>query len=420
MYYNKLVIFIFMTLCALSFPSAHAGELTRLLPEAPAGFESAREPRMRTLTSGAERAMLSYFKDNRPRPPGGLRLWITDVGAMAPDVLQGFQSRVTAGKLERYEWQGLPLFTERVEMRNDQYLDAFLPAGRLVVWLRVTRDNDEGELDVGDIKPVLADIGAEALRTYGDGTEPPRVLYDPFARVEPQPPLDAATLASFLPAEAGGAARDDVRQKASGYGKKARAMASATYGDGAAITIVDRGGIPTGLLPLLRDAVRKGTLDETRLAGQPLFVRTGPGELPRGIDVPGALVVTGERFLVQVETPGDEPEPAQARALAAAVDLRGLVALRKSLVDRDTFRERFSACEPANVVTAPAYNAGYRYEILGPVDGGCQVRGQYTLSPNSALVGPTMTCLWDNSRPFDEVVDNIDACDGPLRQQLTD
>ncbi|MDO8861541.1 hypothetical protein Q6D67_07490 [Haliea sp. E1-2-M8] len=411
--HNKLFVFICAALCSLSVSAVHAAELTALLPKSAAGFETEREPRLRTLTSGAERAMLSYYGE-----PGSLRLWITDVGAVAPDVVQGFQSRVAAGDLERHEWQGLPLFTETTKMRRDQFLDAFLPAGRLVVWLRLTRDNEKGDLSADDVMPVLEVLGAETLRSYGTGTEPLRVLYDPFARVEPQPPVDAATLASFLPAEAAGTPRGEVEQKASGYGKKARAMATAGYGDGAAIIIVDQGGIPTGLLPLLREAVHKGTLAEDTLASQPLFVRIGPGDLPRGIEVPGALVVTEERFLVMADTPGDEPQTAQSRALAAAVDLKGLAALRKSLVDRDTFRERFRTCEPANFVTAPAYNAGYRYEILGPVDGGCQVRGQYTRTPNSDLVGPTMTCTWDNRRPFDEVMKNIDACEGPLRQQM--
>ncbi|MFO7550509.1 MAG: hypothetical protein R6W80_03815 [Haliea sp.] len=412
--YHKLLVFVCVALCSLSVSAVHAAELSALLPKSAAGFETEREPRQRTLTSGAERVTLSYNAG-----PRRLRLEITDIGDLAPEVLQGLQSRVAAGELERHEWQGLSLFTETVAMGRDKFIDAFLPTGRLVVSLRL-KDHEGNAVSVGDIKPALDALSTEQLRSYETGTRPPRVLYDPFARVEPQPPLDAATLASYLPADAGGAARGKVEQQATGYGNKASAVAVARYGEGATIVIVDQGGIPTGFLPLLRDAVRKGTLEEDTLAGQPLFIRTAAGDLPRGIEVPGALVVTEERFLVMTETPDDEPDPVQARALAAAVDLQGLAVLGASLVDRDTFRERFSACEPANVVTTPAYNAGYRYEILGPVAGGCQVRGRYTRTPNSALVGPTMTCTWDNSRPFDEVMDNIDACKGPLRQLLTD
>lgn len=412
--HHQLLVFICVAFCSLSVSAVNAAELTSLLPESAAGFETDREPRLRTLTSGAERATLSYSTVSRR-----LRLEMTDVGDLDSEVLKGLESRVAAGELERHEWQGVPLFTETVKMKRDQFIDAVLPAGRLVVSLRL-KDHEGNEVTVDDVRAALDALSAEELRSYGSGTEAPRVLYDPFARVEPQPPLGAATLASFLPAEAGGAFRGDVKQQATGYGKKATAIANASYGEGAAIIIVDQGGIPTGFLPVLREAVRKGTLEEGMLAGQPLFIRIAAGELPRGIEVPGALVVTEGRFLVITETAGDEPKPAQARALAAAVDLEELAVLGKSLVDRDTFRERFSACEPANVVIAPAYNAGYRYEILGPVDGGCQVRGEYTRTPNSALVGPTMTCSWDNSLPFDEVMENIDACEGPLRQQLTD
>ncbi len=273
-------------------------------------------------------------------------------------------------------------------------------------------------MEVADLEPALRALDQQDYRTYTEQTEAPRVLYDPFARVDPQPPIDATTLATFLPPKAGGQTRGEVQKQVQGYGKKASTAVLASYGDRAVIAIIDRGGLPAGYFPLLREGVRTGLFKEATLSGQPFFTRVAPGELPVDIEVPGALAIAGERFQVQVEIRGDELQPGVAREVASAVDLQGLAELSRNLVDRETFRQRFNACEPANFIASPAYNAGYRYEILGPGEGGCRVRGRYTRNPNSSLVGPAMTCTWNQDQPFDAVVENLQACEGPLREQL--
>ncbi len=408
-----LLTFACAALCALTAGPLAAAELTALLPETLADFEATRDPRQQTLTSGAERAMTSYSG----KPPRSLRLWITDTGDLAPDALAGLKERVKAGELTRHEWRDLPLFTKQVEMGRDQFIDAFLPVGRLVVSLRL-KDHEGGEVAVADLEPALAELDQQAFHAYAEQTDAPRVLYDPFARTEPQPPVDADTLATFLPPQAGGQARGEVQRQVHGYGKKASAAVFARYGDQAEIIIIDQGGLPPGYFPLLREGVRKGLFRESSLADQPLFTRIAHGELPVDIEVPGALAVAGERFQVQVNLPDAELQPEVAREVTGAVDLQGLAELSRRLVDRETFRARFRACEPADFITAPSYNAGYRYEILGPADGGCQVRGRYTRNPNDALVGPTMTCTWDNDQAFDKVLDKTEACEGPLREKL--
>ncbi|QIB66921.1 hypothetical protein [Kineobactrum salinum] len=410
--YRHLFAVICIALGTLIAVPVVAADLTDLLPETLNGLEAKREPRLRSMTSGAERVTITYGGF-----PRSLRVWITDTGALAPEVLADFEARVQAGELSREEWQGTPLFYRHVEMKRDRFIDAYLPVGRLVAWLRL-KDSDGSEVAIADLEPALTALSLEeALRSHARQSSAPRVLYNPFAEREPQPPIDADSLASFLPQKAGGHARGEVQRQVSGYGKKANVAVFARYGEQGAIAIIDQGGLPPGYFPLLREGVRTGLFEEDRLAGQPLFTRVGPGELPVDIEVPGALAVAGERFQVQVDL-GTKLQPALAREMAGSVDLQGLAELSQSLVDRETFRERFRACEPANFVAAPAYNAGYRYEILGPADDGCRVRGRYTRSPNNALVGPTMICIWDNGQSFDAVVENTETCEGPLKQQL--
>jgi hypothetical protein len=399
---------------SLSAPSAAdaAAALDELLPVTIQEMEASREPRTRTHPSGAVQTSHRYHAERV-----SLRVQITDVGERAADTLRGLEQRVGTDGLNRDQWRDAPLFTRKVEMGRGAFIDAYLPLGRAVLSLRL-KDSAGGEVTVAQLKGLLEGLDTASLAANVNKSEMPRVLYDPLARVEPRPPLDAASLASFLPEQVADLRRGEIEEEVHGYGRRAVTAVTAPYGERARITIVDRGGLPAGYFPLLREGVRTGLFAESAESGVPVFTRVAPGELPVDIEVPGALAVAGERFQVQVGIVGNELRPQQARVLLAGLDLQGLQALGQRQVDQITFAERFRACKPADFIDAPAYNAGYRYEILGPVDGGCEVRGRYTRNPNTELVGPTMTCVWDNSRDFDEVVDNLEACRGPLRERL--
>lgn len=92
------------------------------------------------------------------------------------------------------------------------------------------------------------------------------------------------------------------------------------------------------------------------------------------------------------------------------------------------FDRAFSKCTPADIQTsarAMGVDIGYRYEIVGPVEGGCRVRSEFTRNPNPDWVGEPMTCTYDNSRGFDRAAravilglnradENPYDCEGPL------
>lgn len=408
---NFLLILIWATCVGMPAVAVSASELSQLLPTTIDGFEPPREPRTRSHPSGAEQTSTSYYAI-----PRSLRVQITDVGERARETLAGLRQRAEAAELTRDQWRDTPLFVHKVEMGRGVFMDAFVPMGRLVLSLRL-KDSDGGTVTLDQLKAVLNSFDVTRMKAYADNTDAPRVLYDPLAQVKPRPPMDADTLAGYLPQEVTGLSRGDVKEQVHGRGRKATTAVFAPYGDSALVAIIDQGGLPAGYFPLLREGVRMGLFEETAQAEQPVFIRVAAGELPVDIEVPAALAVAG-RFQVQVEIKGESLQPQLAQRIVTAVNLRGLRDLSQRLVDRATFAQHFRACEPADFIESPAYNAGYRYEILGPSEHGCQVRGRYTRNPNGELVGPTMTCIWDNTRPFDEVVENADACRGPLLEHL--
>ncbi len=97
--------------------------------------------------------------------------------------------------------------------------------------------------------------------------------------------------------------------------------------------------------------------------------------------------------------------------------------------DMECFEEKFTACEPATLTLSLSSKLQYYYEILGPENDRCQVRSAFLANPNPAFVGPTMTCLYDNTKSFNDAAGEIimsfntdqhkGNCEGDLYELMT-
>ncbi|MFH1632290.1 MAG: hypothetical protein ABIA47_04745 [bacterium] len=91
----------------------------------------------------------------------------------------------------------------------------------------------------------------------------------------------------------------------------------------------------------------------------------------------------------------------------------------------DCFDEKLAACEPA-VFFADMGFVAVQYEIIGPVSGGCSVTFSYPTNPNPEWENQPMTCVFDNSLPFEQAAQaaiNADfgggtPCVGPLHDVI--
>jgi len=66
----------------------------------------------------------------------------------------------------------------------------------------------------------------------------------------------------------------------------------------------------------------------------------------------------------------------------------------------DCFNEKFRNCEQANVSTTLTSSVVYYYEIIGPVEGLCQIKSRSITNPNPEWVGKEMYCNYDNTNDF--------------------
>lgn len=85
----------------------------------------------------------------------------------------------------------------------------------------------------------------------------------------------------------------------------------------------------------------------------------------------------------------------------------------------DCFEEKFRQCEPATVNLELMQNVAYKYEIIGPEEGSCEVKSQFIKNPNPEWIGKKMTCLYDNTQPFDKAVQDRSRCQGPLHTLMS-
>ena len=89
------------------------------------------------------------------------------------------------------------------------------------------------------------------------------------------------------------------------------------------------------------------------------------------------------------------------------------------------FREQFARCEPGAKMTSPEIFGNIAaYKIIGPKNGRCELRMTFIKCPNPAWAGKDLTCLYDQTKIFDEAVKEFTEavsgnnakmlCQGPL------
>jgi len=83
------------------------------------------------------------------------------------------------------------------------------------------------------------------------------------------------------------------------------------------------------------------------------------------------------------------------------------------------FEVRFKECKPAKYI--PSIDLGplgglvtYYYEIIGPEADFCTVKSRFIKNPNPDWVGKEMICEYDNSKDFEEAMQDISKCEGEL------
>ncbi|MBU1975827.1 MAG: hypothetical protein KKG59_05470, partial [Nanoarchaeota archaeon] len=83
------------------------------------------------------------------------------------------------------------------------------------------------------------------------------------------------------------------------------------------------------------------------------------------------------------------------------------------------FEENFASCEQSTVTSKLTDDIIYYYEILGPKDNGCEVTSKFTANPNPEWVGKEMTCVYDNTLGFNDAIQDMSTCQGPLYTLMT-
>ena len=82
-------------------------------------------------------------------------------------------------------------------------------------------------------------------------------------------------------------------------------------------------------------------------------------------------------------------------------------------LDQDCFEKRFAKCDPS-VLLVDQFGVEYRYEIHKKESKGCRVKSEFVSNPNPDFVGKSMICYYDNSLPFEEVIQDMSSCKGSL------
>jgi hypothetical protein len=85
----------------------------------------------------------------------------------------------------------------------------------------------------------------------------------------------------------------------------------------------------------------------------------------------------------------------------------------------ECFGQKFAECEPAMVELRISQNLVYLYDIIGPKEGGCEVKSTAIKNPNSAWIGKEMYCLYDNQLDFDTAAKDQSRCAGELYELMT-
>jgi len=85
------------------------------------------------------------------------------------------------------------------------------------------------------------------------------------------------------------------------------------------------------------------------------------------------------------------------------------------------FEARFKECKPAKYV--PSLDLGplgglvtYYYEIIGPDDELCVVKSKFLKNPNPDWVGKEMICKYDNTKIFEEAIQDIKRMNGTSKK----
>jgi len=83
------------------------------------------------------------------------------------------------------------------------------------------------------------------------------------------------------------------------------------------------------------------------------------------------------------------------------------------------FEARFKECKPTKYI--PSIDLGplgglvtYYYEIIGPDNGFCNVKSKFIKNPNLDWIGKEMICKYDNSKNFEEAIQDMSRCEGEL------
>ncbi len=98
----------------------------------------------------------------------------------------------------------------------------------------------------------------------------------------------------------------------------------------------------------------------------------------------------------------------------AEIEVEEYASFTSGCGSKECFEEKFTACEPETLDMTFFEGLVYRYEIIGPNQGKCEIKNLYPEHPEEAWSNKEMTCLYDNTVDFDLAIETFSGCQGEL------
>jgi len=388
-----------------------------LLPRSLAGLDQNNEFRYRGgfKRYGGPTINVERYDDNVEGGPAVVAsLW--DFGHYAEEARRLIAARAIAENWEPITHHGYPGYVV-----NGAEPRLYLSVGRL----RLRLDSENGGPDSAGLRTALDGIDPDRLIRFGTLAPTLSVLHDP--ETEEAVPANPDALVNALPKSGGGFTlvdqsgsyeREEFRNVTQTVAM-ARALYKGANGSDMKIAIVDPGyagfthsmWIETASMVLTE--VSRG--DQTILinhggwktfAAQVVDGRFGLTLMLRG-DVSGNAFDVTEDMLFDIV--GDFDLDRLAALIAGEATESGAVAT--SCSDQECFEAAFAACTPASYRTQKMLGARARYEVIGPVEGGCRVSLTFVSNPNPQWVGKALQMNLAPGAPFIESFQNgMNAC----------
>lgn len=167
-------------------------------------------------------------------------------------------------------------------------------------------------------------------------------------------------------------------------------------------------------IPIIKDLIRSKTspVDEINIV-QPESQQNQDIVLPNSPTPSSEQVTSNENDIVTTTETVEGGD--------SIIKIKAEVETTVNCGSEDCFKKKFTACQPATMISDAGF-AAVSYKIIEPTTSGCKMTFKYTTNPNPDWVNKEMTCTFDNKIGFDEsikkvfdgIFDGTVVCAGPL------